>query len=327
MTAPVISLVLTAHNEAAAIRRTIAALDAQTGLQVPFEIVLVDDRSTDATVAEAQAAGSTRLRLIHNAVDPASPLTTRQQALDRAFRAAQGQIICLVDADSDIPTGWAARMTAPILGDGYDAVAGPIGFAPLDAPIARWQTLDAAQYVLISRIVNGMGAPGGILFGNFAFARDWYDRVGGFDAIGFALTEDLSFGFALHAAGAEIGYRTRGTRIDVRPAPSLDALVARTLRISSGPASALAVTLGIWLGSLPVLVILGLLMPAFWTLAVLRYVLGVAAVIFAVRDRKDRRLWLFAPLYEPLVLALTGAVGWRLLRGARIGWGGQSYDR
>ncbi|MBV0912350.1 glycosyltransferase [Anianabacter salinae] len=327
MTAPLLSFVVTTHNEAAAIRATILALDAQTGLPGEAEIVMVDDRSTDGTIAEAEAAGSTRLSLFRSAPDAGSPLTTRQQALDLAFRKARGEIVLTVDADSDIPPDWAARMVAPILQGGHDAVAGPIGFAPLKGPLALWQTLDAAQYHLISRAVNGMGAAGGILFGNFAFRRDWYTRVGGFEALGFALTEDLAFGNAVHAAGADIGYAGPGSRIDVRPVPSAGALVRRTLRISSGPASTLAAVLSVWTLSLLVLVLMSLVLAPLWWLAGLRYVAGMALLLFAVKDRKDPRLMLFIPLHEPLVYVLGVAVLWSLARGARVGWGGQSYGR
>ncbi len=327
MTQPLISFVLTTHNEATGIRATIEALDGQRDLPGVAEIVMVDDRSTDDTVAEAEAALSPILRILKAAPDPASRLTTRQQALDMAFRAARGDIVLTVDADSDIPPRWAARMTAPILEGECDAVSGPIGFAPLSGALARWQSLDAGQYFLISRLTAAMGWAGGVLFGNFAFRRGWYEKVGGFDKIGFALTEDLSFGYALYAGGADMGFAGRGTRIDVRPVPSIPALVARTMRISSGPASPLAAMLTGWTLSLLVLMILTLFIPALWPLLAMRYIAGVLLVAYAVRDRRDPKLFGMAFLYEPLVYVLAAVVLWRVARGARVGWGGQSYDR
>ena len=49
MTAPRLSIVITAHNEAAHVAGTLAALNRQEGVPGGVEIVLVDDRSTDGT--------------------------------------------------------------------------------------------------------------------------------------------------------------------------------------------------------------------------------------------------------------------------------------
>ena len=75
-------------------RATLLALAQDRAIRDGWaEVVLVDDRSTDETVAEVMAAGLPRLRVLHAAPDPASRLTTRQQALDLGFRAAAAPVI------------------------------------------------------------------------------------------------------------------------------------------------------------------------------------------------------------------------------------------
>src|SRR3989338_4283976 len=192
------SVIITTHNEGASIRATLLGLAQDRAFREGWaEVVLVDDRSTDDTVAQALSVDLPALRLLHAAPDPASPLTTRQQALDLGFRAAASPIILTLDADSTLPRDWIAQMIAPIEAGQTQATAGPIGFAPLTSGVARWQCCDTAYYFLVSGLMARAGLGGGVFFGNFAFRADLYTRLGSFDAIGFALTEDLAFALAL----------------------------------------------------------------------------------------------------------------------------------
>ncbi|PRX37850.1 Glycosyltransferase like family 2 [Meinhardsimonia xiamenensis] len=333
MTAPGVTFLVTAHNEAAHIGATVRHLLAQEGVPGGFEILLVDDASTDgtATAAREAAAGDARLRVIGSRRDPASPLTTRQQALDLGFAEARGEVVLLVDADSAMRRDWAARMAAPVLAGRADAAAGPVGFVPSRSWIARWQSCDAHYYFLVCRLLARAGLAAGVFFGNFAVRRAVHAELGGFSGIGFALTEDLAFAQALHAAGRRIAFLPGpGTRVDVHACPDFPSLVARSLRVTSGGPSVLAAVLTIW-----PLTLLGLLLaalvsgaPALWWAAGLRWLAGAGLVRLALRAHEDPRVRRFAWFYEPLAFVLAAAVLWRVARGqARIGWGGRNYER
>lgn len=324
------SVVITTHNEAARIRATLLALAQDRGIRDGWaEVVLVDDRSTDETVAEVIAAGLPHLRLLHADPDPSSPLTTRQQALDLGFRAASAPVILTLDADSTLPPDWIATMIAPIEAGEVQANAGPIGFAPLTGCIARWQSCDTAYYFLVSGLMAQAGLGGGVFFGNFAFRAPLYTDLGGFQAMGFALTEDLAFAQAIQKAGHRLGFAPDAARVDVRPCPSLRALVDRTLRVTSGPPSALALVLTVWPLTLLALAIATAAGAgsAVAGLMVLRYFGGVMMTLYALgRPRAPQLLWA-ACLYEPAVFALAAAaLGRRMTRGAVV-WGGKTYGK
>lgn len=322
---PHVSVVITTHNEEAGIAGTLQSLTAHSDTP-EFEIVLVDDRSTDATVARAQSVGIEGLRVLHNAPDPASPLTTRQQALDLAFKNAKGAVIVTLDGDSTVPAGWVEAMTAPILAGKAPAVAGPITFAPPTTAVARWQIADAAYYYEVAARLAPLGA-GGVFFGAFAFRTELYKAVGGFDAIGGALTEDLAFARALQAAGHRIAFDPSPGAVKVAPCPNRDALIDRTIRVSAGPPSILAAVLSLW----PLTLMLTALMAPFgpWLLAlfVLRFAAGAAFVRFAIyRTGAVDRGFNWAT-YEVLAIALALSVLARIRQGSKTKWGGQSYDR
>ena len=324
MTRPPVSVVITTHNEEAGIGRTLESLSRQSYGPV-FEVIMVDDRSTDATVARAEAAGLHNLRVLHNKPEDSSPLTTRQQALDLAFRSSEGEVVLTLDGDSTVPDGWVAAMADPILLGDCAAVAGPITFAPADTAVAGWQIADAAYYFEVASLLAPLGG-GGVFFGSFAFQRELYDAVGGFNAIGGALTEDLAFARALQADGHRIRFEPGPAPVEVAPCPNQGALVDRTIRVSAGPPSLLALVLTLWPVSLILCVFLALF-GGFWLLLLIRYVVGASFVRFAMFRTGALAKYANWLTYEALAIALAVAVLIRVKRGAKSNWGGHTYDR
>jgi glycosyltransferase involved in cell wall biosynthesis len=84
----VISVVIPAWNAAATLAETLASVGAQT--RPVDEIVVVDDGSTDATVAVARAAGA---RVLRQARQGAA------QATNAGIAASRGDLVALLDAD------------------------------------------------------------------------------------------------------------------------------------------------------------------------------------------------------------------------------------
>ncbi|MDJ1008427.1 MAG: glycosyltransferase [Paracoccaceae bacterium] len=325
MDEPLASVVITTHNEADGIGATLASLAAQ--IEAPaFEIVLVDDRSTDDTVAIVKAAGVPNLRLLRNAPDPAAPLTTRQQALDLAFRESRGAVVLTLDGDTAVPARWLAEMSAPILGGRARAVAGPITFAPDNTAVARWQVADAAYYWQVAALLAPFGG-GGVFFGNFAFDARLYRETGGFAAIGGALTEDLAFARAIQSRGERIAFLRGAGPVAVAPCPDVEALIGRTLRISQGPLSLLSAVLTIWPLTLLLTALLAPIGGVFPWLFAARYALGAGVVRLAIARAGARARGLNWLTYEPLAFALAAGVLPRVARGTKSDWGGRSYDR
>jgi glycosyltransferase involved in cell wall biosynthesis len=106
-----VSVVIPAMNEAAAIGGVVRELLAAAPWR---EVLVVDDGSTDATGAEAAAAGARVLRHPYNKGNGASVKT--------GIRAAEGEYILIVDGDGQHQPSDAVRLTER-LGE-YDLVVG-----------------------------------------------------------------------------------------------------------------------------------------------------------------------------------------------------------
>jgi glycosyltransferase involved in cell wall biosynthesis len=141
-----VSVVVPAFDEAATLPATLASLARQ---HVPggFEVVVVDNASTDDTAAVAARLGA---RVVH---EPSPGVCAARQA---GTDAARGAIVVSTDADTVHPPGWLARIERQFADDDVVAVAGPCRY--VDAPWwARlvpplWFAAIAATYRRTGRI-------------------------------------------------------------------------------------------------------------------------------------------------------------------------------
>lgn len=169
-----ISFIIPAHNEEALIGATLralrAAVEAALGSREPYEIIVVDDASTDRTAAIAADLGA---EVVHAQV--------RQIAAARndGARRARGDRLVFVDADTIVP---ATTLQAAVCALDAGAVGGG-GAIDVDPGPPAWGPP-------LMRAISWFMRMSGWAAGCFIFARrDVFERIGGFDERYFASEE------------------------------------------------------------------------------------------------------------------------------------------
>ena len=123
-----LSVVIPAYNEEGAVKETVdelrAALDPA---QIEYEIIIVDDGSTDGTRAEAEATG---VRVEYNQINSGYGAT-----LKRGVKAANFDYIAIIDADGTYPAHYLPEMLE--LCRDQDMVVGDRGAAMKNVPWVR----------------------------------------------------------------------------------------------------------------------------------------------------------------------------------------------
>ncbi len=107
-----LSIVIPARNEAENIRTLIDGIVAALSDAPAFEVIVIDDGSTDATGDAVRAAreADPRIRLLTH------PRSAGQSAaVHSGVRAATGRIVCTLDGDGQNPPEELPKLIAPLL--------------------------------------------------------------------------------------------------------------------------------------------------------------------------------------------------------------------
>jgi len=178
----VISFIVPAHNEQSCIGRTLEAIhEAARSIGQQYEIVVVDDASTDSTEDIARHHNATVTRVNHRQI-----AATRNSG----GRAAHGERLFFVDADTTI-NARAVASALQYMDRGAVGGGAPARFdktAPLYARLLLW------WFGLLMRLP-------GISGGAFMFCtRKVFHATGGFDERLFG-AEDVAMSWALRREG------------------------------------------------------------------------------------------------------------------------------
>jgi glycosyltransferase involved in cell wall biosynthesis len=111
-----ISVVIPAHNEERYLGACLQALQGQSYPQSRFEVIVVDNASTDDTAQIARQSG---------AIVVTEPRRGIGRARQRGARAAQGEILASTDADTIVPRDWLERIAVSFQHD--DELGGLFG--------------------------------------------------------------------------------------------------------------------------------------------------------------------------------------------------------
>lgn len=112
-----VAVVVPALNEAAHVGEVLRRMPAYVD-----QVIVVDDQSTDATAAAAEAVGDTRVRVIRNASRQGvggSTLVGMAQALEHG-----ADVVVKVDGDGQMDPTQIAALIEPLIRDGYDYAKG-----------------------------------------------------------------------------------------------------------------------------------------------------------------------------------------------------------
>jgi|GEM_PF-339817 len=130
---PDLSVILPAYNEGAHIRANLATI-CRTLQGLSYEVILVDDGSTDATFTEAQLAAGEGLpiRILQGGVNRG-----KGGALFLGFEYSRGRRVAFLDADLELGPENLLEMMRLMDGGSADVIIGAKGIGGSDFPLPR----------------------------------------------------------------------------------------------------------------------------------------------------------------------------------------------
>ncbi|HYL60832.1 MAG TPA: glycosyltransferase [Candidatus Acidoferrales bacterium] len=191
-TAPKASVVVCAYNAASTLRE---CLDSVLTLNYPdYEIIVIDDGSTDATAQIGEQAGVRTIRVEHQGLGAAR---------NAGVEAASGEVVAFIDADARADRDWLYHLVETIVRRNAGAAGGPNFPPPPDS--ARAAAMAAAPG--LPREVRAVDDTLSQLCGcNMAFAKSALAKVGGFDPMFTTAGDDVDISWRLKAAGETLAF-------------------------------------------------------------------------------------------------------------------------
>lgn len=315
-----VSIIICARNEAENLRRNLPDVLRQEFPNGAFEVIVVDDASTDDTpqVLADFEKNWPRLRVVR-LLSKKSP--GKKAALAAGIAAAKHENLLLTDADCRPSTPfWLAKMAAHLAQPGIEIV---LGYAPFFADaqpslLNRWARFEAAwtamqyfSFALAGHPYMGVGR-------NLAWKKSLFEAVGGFRA-----HEDLASGdddlFVNAAARAD------NTAICADPDTFVFSEAKRTWRdyfqqktrhLSAGARYRRKHQIYLALGSAShtfcyslmflLLVFKGCLAPIFF-LAIMRLFTAIFVLAPSLRKLRETRLLFWVPIFDAALAVFYGA--------------------
>ena len=234
---PSVTVVVAARNEEKNLPETLQSLSQQNYPTDLFEIIVVDDRSTDRTAAIVTEYASQKqyIKLIRQTeVTPGN--SPKKQALELGINAASGEIIITTDADCLHDPDWVYDLIShfkPKVG----MVAGQArSILPPDAPLwQRLQTLDfqTLGYASAGLITSGM--PFHCNGANLAFRKSVFKEIEGWKGYNRLVSGDdeLLMAKVAKSKWKIIAAASPSTIVKAKPVKTLKALWFQRIRWGS----------------------------------------------------------------------------------------------
>jgi len=180
-----VTIIIPARNEAENIRECLNSVCHQNFPKDLFEVLLVDDHSTDQTSFIANGLGHSNLRVITLAdhVDKNKIQSFKKNGIATAIHQAIGTLIITTDADCVVNSNWLNYLVSFYEANSYKFIAAPVNFYKEKNILEKFQSLDFQGMMGIT----GAGIEGDFMRmcngANLAYEKSAYTAVDGFTGI------------------------------------------------------------------------------------------------------------------------------------------------
>jgi poly-beta-1,6 N-acetyl-D-glucosamine synthase len=206
---PPTSIVVPAYNEATGIEQAVRSLAASDYPE--FEVVVVDDGSTDGTGELVDGLDLDRVRVLRE------PNRGKAEALNTAVAASRHDVIVAVDADTIFEPGTLAALVLPLADPKVGAVAGNTKVGNRQGLLGRWQHIEyVTGFNLDRRPLDVLGCMPTVPGALGAFRRSALLEVGGFSSD--TLAEDTDVTIALSRRRWRVVYEQQARAFTETPA-------------------------------------------------------------------------------------------------------------
>ena len=152
-----VSILIAARNESKNIEKLLQSLYYQSFNKEKFEVIIVDDHSTDDTFAVTE-----NFRILHPEINLKLLKATgsgKKQAISQALHAAENELVMVTDADCELPPRWMEVMVDYFLNHDLKMLLGPVLLSPAKTLFEKLQVLEHLSLIASTAGSAAIGMP------------------------------------------------------------------------------------------------------------------------------------------------------------------------
>ncbi|MCJ0741278.1 glycosyltransferase family 2 protein [Pedobacter montanisoli] len=296
-----VSIIIAARNEEDKIEATISDVLNQNYNKDLFELIIIDDNSTDSTASIISSYADKGVILLQLKEDKLIN-SYKKKAIQTAIGQAKGSLIITTDADCRMDSDWLKTIVNYYEENGFKMISSPVAYFQEKNWFENAQSLEFSYLIGLGASTIGNKNPSTCNGANLAYEKKAFFEVGGFTGI-----DDLASGddeLLLHKMAAlygnKIGFlKNREAVVYTHAKPNLKEFIQQRRRWASKSTrykekSVIILGVSIWLFNLSIIVnaLLAIFFPE--SLPFLLFQLGIKFVaefifLYKVTDFFKRR--------------------------------------
>jgi cellulose synthase/poly-beta-1,6-N-acetylglucosamine synthase-like glycosyltransferase len=189
---PFVSIIIPVRNEAAHIQECLKSVIAQHYPTNQYEIIVIDDYSTDETYELAREIQSDNLRVLNLAKyfgSASEKIPNKKKALTIGVKNAKGDVIITTDGDCVMGENWLSAMVDSYQQQNFKFITGPVMLKPAKGLLGLFQQID---------VINMLGITGGTIANGYSTmcngANLLYEKKAFLDVDGYKGNTDIPTG-------------------------------------------------------------------------------------------------------------------------------------
>lgn len=180
---PFVTVVIPVRNESEHIQNCLKAVFNQTYPKHLFEVIVIDDYSTDPTIRLAREIEEKNLLVLdlqNYLGNPGEYFPNKKKAIALGIKNAKGDLIITTDGDCLVGENWLMAMVSYYQSNEFKLLTGPVMMKPAKLPLEWFQQLDVMNLVGITGATIRNGLPTMCNGANMMYSKEVFHAVEGF---------------------------------------------------------------------------------------------------------------------------------------------------